>query len=385
MPATIAQPAPAGVRNPAARGQDETLVLPNPFARASEEQFFSFDDRSVQMVATGPLQQGPIDVPATGFLRHVVLLVTTSGGAGGAAVVAKHEDSPWRALQDITLTDTNGTTIVGPLDGYELMLANRWGVYAFESDPVRHPAYSDVAVGSGATGHFAFLLRVPVEIAGRDGLGALPNMNASNTYKLTYSVAASTRVYTVVPATTLPLVRVRAGLEAWAPPPPADQRGVPNITVPPAMGTTQNWTRTQVNVNAGDQRVRLPRVGNLLRTLVFILRTTGAGTPRTTVDFPDPVRVELDRNVLTNEWRDYRRGLMRERYTQALDAFDTGVLVVDFTHDLDYKPGNEMRDQYLPTTQATALEVLGSFGAAATLTVLTNDVGPQGDIYTENR
>ncbi len=384
-PATMAQPVGAATRSPV-RGRDqETLVRPNPFARASEEQFFPFDDRSVLMIAGGPTQQGPIDVPATGYMRHIVLLVEATGGVGGAATVTKHEDSPWRALQDISLTDTNGTQIVGPLDGYELFLANRWGVYAFEADPEQGPEFSDVAVGAGATGNFTFLLRVPVEIAGRDGLGALPNMNASNTYKLTYSVAPSTRVYGVAPATTLPTLRVRAGLEAWAPPPPTDQRGVPNITVPPAMGTTQNWTRTQFNLNAGEQRTKLSRVGQLLRTLVLVYRTTAGGTPRSTTDIPDPFRVELDRNVLTNEWRSYRRRLMRERHTQAFDAYDTGVLVIDFTHDLDYKPGNEMRDQYLPTTQATALEVLGSWGVAGTLTVLTNDVGPQGDIFSEAR
>jgi len=380
-PAASVAVAPAAAGNARGAATRAPLVIPNPFVRASEEQFFPFDDRTMVMTANA-VQVGPIDVPATGYLRHVVLLVSATGGVGGAANVAAHEDSPWRALSDISLTDTNGAQIVGPLDGYELMLANRWGAYAFETDPKQGPEYVAPAVGAGATGSFAFMLRIPVEIAGRDALGALPNMNASNTYKLTYTLAASTRVYTVAPATTLPSVRIRAGIEAWAPPPPADQRGVPNITVPPAMGTTQNWTRTQINSNAGDQRIRLPRVGQLLRNLVLIYRDTATGL-RNTASIPDPIRVELDRNVLTNEWRDYRRRLMRERYTQPLDAFDAGVVVLDFTHDLDYKPGNEMRDLYLPTSQATGLEILGSFGAAGTLTVLTNDVAPGGDVFAE--
>lgn len=380
MPATMTQPTtPARAGGPR---RDAPLVLPNPFVRASEEQFFPFDDRSIQMTAAS-IAVGPVSIPGTGFLRHVVLMVEATGGVGGAANVAAHEDSPWRAIRDISLTDTNGAQIVGPLDGYELFLANRWGVYAFEADPEQNPLFSNVASGAGASGNFSFMLRVPVEIAGRDALGALPNQNDANTYKLNYTVAPSAQVYTTAPATTLPTLRIRLGLEAWAPPGPADQRGVPNITVPPAMGTTQNWTRTQIPVNAGETRQKLPRVGQLIRNIILIHRDTATGL-RSTTSLPDPFRVELDRNVLLNEWRNYRRMLMRERHTQALDAWDTGVIVLGFTHDLDYKPGNEMRDLYLPTTGATSLEILGTVGAAGTWTVLTNDVAPGGDVFAES-
>lgn len=356
---------------------DKKIIVPNRFTRAAKEHVEPFADNSVQMAA-GPVQVGPLDVISFGYLRHIVLQVTTSGGVGGAATVAAKEDAPWSALRDITLSDVNGAPIVGPLSGYDLYLANKYGAYTFDTDPANTPNFSAVAVGAGATGHFTFQLRVPVEIAGRDALGALPNMNAASTYKLSYSVAGSADVYSTAPATTLPTVRVRAWIEAWTQPQGADLRGLPNEQRPPAEGTSQYWTKQVVNINAGDQRIRLTRMGNLIRNLIFIQRNA---TPvRSTTDFPDPVRIEWDGKIKDNIGRDVLRNQVRERYGF---AGDTGVFVWEFTHDLDYRPGNEMRDLYLATTQATRMELVGNFANAGTLTILTNDVAPAADIFTE--
>lgn len=375
MPATMLAPsgqAAAGKADTAAK----VAVIPNPFTRAATEHVEPFDDRSQIIVQAAPTTFGPIDVPAFGFLRHVLLLVQGTGGVA-SVTVAKHEDSPWRAIRDISITDVNGTPLIGPISGYELYLINKWGAYNFDQEMANSPAYSDVAVGASASGNFSFLLRIPIEIAERDGLGALPNMNSSSTYKLWYTVAPGSEIYTTAPNTTLPTVRIRAFLEAWAQPPQADLRGMPNMTTPPAMGTTQFWSKSVFNINAGDQRLRLTRVGNLIRNLLFIFRNA---TPvRNSTSFPDPVRIEWDGKILFNEgsliWQHY----MRERNQITPD---TGVFALQETYDMDYKPGNEMRDQYIPTTQATRLELVGNFGVAGTLVVLTNDVAPAGDVYT---
>lgn len=377
MPATLV-PAGGQVDPAAVRGdRGAPAVVANPFTRAARKHVEPFDDRSV-VIGAGTTAVGPVDVAAFGYARHIVMLVEATGGAGGAATVAAHEDSPWRAIKDISLTDVNGAPIVGPMSGYDLYLANKYGAYAFDTDPANSPVYSAVATGAGASGNFAFLLRVPLEIGSRDALGSLPNMNAASTYKLGYSIAPSTEIYTTAPATTLPTVRVRCFLEAWSQPPQADGRGIPNAVTPPALGSTQFWAKTVHNISAGEQRIRLTRVGNLIRTLVFVLRNA---TPvRSTADFPDPFRIEWDGKIVTNSARNLLRHYIREAY-----GFnpDTGVFVLQFTDDLDYKPGNEMRDLYLPTTQASRLELVGSFGAAGTLTILTNDVSPAGDVFTD--
>lgn len=380
MPATTLVPATPNAAAAARSGQatpgtdgPEAAGPYNDFVRGSTEHQEPFFDQS-WLLSANQVNVGPIDVPSFGYLRHIVLLVTTSGGAGAAAVA--HEDSPWRALNNVQLTDVNGAPIVGPMSGYDLYLANKYGVYMTlppDSDPALSPVFSAVA----ATGDFSFLIRVPCEVASRDALGSLPNMNAANTYKLSFTVNSTTNIY-ATPPTTIPTVRVRAWLEAWFQPPLTDLRGVPNVQQPPAMGTTQYWSKSPVNVNAGDQRIRLTRVGNLLRTLVLVFRNA---TPvRNTTNFPDPLRLEHDGIIVANLGRDLMRHYVRERY-----GFnpETGVFVFDFTHDLDGKAGNELRDLYLATTQASRVELVGSFGAAGTLDILFNDVAPAGDVYTE--
>lgn len=376
MPATLVAPAPAGT--PVARDAGRVAVLANPFVRAAVEHVEPFDDRSILLTTAGATAVGPVDVAAFGYARHILMLVEATGGVGGGATVAAHEDSPWRAIRDIAITDVNGVPIVGPLSGHDVYLVNKWGAYNFDQDPINSPAYSAPVLGAGASGNFSFMLRVPLEIAGRDALGALPNMNSAATYKLAFTVAPATEIYTTAPATTLPTVRVRSFLEAWSQPPQADLRGVPNQTTPPALGTTQFWSKSVFNINAGEQRIRLTRMGNLIRNLLFIFRNA---TPvRNSTNFPDPIRLEWDGKVVFNEARLILLHYMRERNGIAPD---TGVFALQYTHDMDYKPGNELRDLYIPTSQATRLEMTGSFGVAGTLTVLTNDVAPAGDVYSE--
>jgi hypothetical protein len=115
----------------------------------------------------------------------------------------------------VALHDVNGAPIVGPFSGWDLYQAHKWGGYAAFDDPALSPSFS--AVGASG-GNFSFLLRVPVEIGNRDALGALPNMNASSTYKLRLALAPSNRIYTTPPGTTLPTVRFRVWAECWAPP-----------------------------------------------------------------------------------------------------------------------------------------------------------------------
>lgn len=351
----------------------------NPFTRGSRETVEgAFGDRSTQMVLGSSFQQSDIDVPAFGFAANILMLVQATGGVSAAATT-KFEDAPWSVLQNVTVTDVNGRPIVGPLNGYDLYLANKWGGYSADLDLALSPIFSDVVTGAAGSGNFAFLLRIPLQVANRDALGALPNMNSASTYKLSYTIGTPAQVYGATPpSTTLPTVRVRNYLEGWSQPETTDARGVPNAQQPPAPGTTQHWSKTTVNLAPGDQRVRLTRMGNMLRTIIFTVRT--AVPARSLVDFPDPFRLEWDGKVVLNMSSLISRHYMRER--SQLNP-DPGVFVVDFTHDMDYKLGDEMRDQWLPTNQATRLELVGTFGGTiGTLQILTNDVAVVGgDIY----
>ena len=378
MPATVQQNKKATPHG----GQAAPVAL-NPFTRAAKEHMESFYDKTVTLSASSS-SIGPIDVPAYGFARGVFVLVEATGGSG-TATVAKAADGPFNVFDSLSLNDVNGQPIYGPLSGYETYLSNKWGGY-FPGlcDPKQDPDYQPVAEGANASGDFTFMLYIPLEVSGRDGLGALANMNGASTYKVHATIAPSSTLYTTAP-TTLPAVRVRMFLDAWSQPTAADLDGNPNSTEPPADGTTQYWSKQVFNMAAsGYQDPRLSKVGNLIRSHIFVWRdATGA---RVSGSFPDPFDTYLDSTLL----KSYNQKIWRKRMAQkyglhgvddSAGALDAGVFVEDYAHDFDGKAGWELRDNWLQTSQSTRLNVTGTFGAAGTLTVITNDVSPVGDVY----
>lgn len=375
-PAATGAPAAAG--NTTANENPSTPAAPRlaPFTRGAMKHREPFLDVAATATANGSTISS-LDVPSFGYLRGIWIKVDATGGTGSAAVVK--EDAPFSALSNIVLSDVNGAQIVGPIDGYDLFIMNLVGGY-LGSDPRQTASYAAV----GTDGNFKFLLWLPVEISERDALGAMANQNASSTYKFSATYGVTTNIYSTNP-TAIPSVRVRLWLDAWSQPAPTDLQGNPQAEVPPAFGTTQFWTRAQFNLNSGDQTVRLTRVGNIIRSLIFVFRTTAPA--RSTTNFPDPARIQLEGRIVENIGRDlwrflgYEQAQMISAEGDATNPYPTGVLAYNFDTDLAGKSGNEMRDLWLPTSQATRLELVGNFGAAGTLTVITNDVAPAGDYH----
>jgi hypothetical protein len=371
MPASPAMVAPAQPAQDRRQGGNAPVAL-IPFVRAADEHVEPILDLSVQLDANPHPVGGVVDVPSFGFLRSLVVQVNATGGTGAAAVA--HEDAPWGIISEIAVQDIAGSYIFGPLSGHDLYLACKYGGTAgWFADPALNPSFSAVA----ATGNFAFLIRVPLEISLRDALGALPNQNSASTYKLRITMGNNASVYTTNP-TTSPSVRFRVSAEEWTPPDAADLAGRAQETVPPDMGTTMFWTKSPRNVNAGNQTVRLDRVGNLIRELILVYRQTATGL-RDTVDFPDPLQLTWDNHNIFNAYRDIIRAYMYERY--GYTTLETGVFVLDFIHEMAGKAGNELRDLWMPTTQASRIDLVGNFVLAGTVSILTCDVQPVGDVY----
>ncbi len=347
----------------------------NAFVRAAHEHVEPFDDRST-LIAAGATQVATIDIAPFGWLRGVWLMVDATGGVGGGATVAAQEDAPWSALQNVTITDTNGTPVFGPLDGFDIYLINKWTMGPAQ-DPVNDPRHLALVTGAGASGNFSFMLYLPIEASGVDGFCALPNASAASTFKLAYSVAPSNVIYSTAPATTLPTLRVRASANCYETPAAVDSAGVPNEQGPPFMGSTMYSSRNQYNPQTGTYRVRLTRVGNFVRSIILVNRVAGSRATGQT-NLPAQLRIDLNKYTLHNTYLDILRTWMRR---QAELAPDNGVIVLDFTHDGDDKIGSEMRFKYLATSLATALEIEGSWGAASVLTVITQDVAPKGGVF----
>lgn len=395
MPTAATMQTAGGTAQQTKNGKGAQNVQPIvPFIRASMEHREPCGiDVTRQLVTSGAQDLGVFDIPAYGYIRSIVIVVTATLGTGGSPAVG--EDAPFSILQNIALTEPNGAVIAQFNSGYELFLANKWGGYA---SPLGADARMAPTTTIDASGNCTFALRIPIELSGRDGLGALPNQNAAATFKLRLTLASGATggpYYTTAP-TTQPTARVQVYLEAWDQPEVA-VAGMTNQVTPPAMNTTQFWSAQIYNVNAGAQTVRLTRVGNYIRNLIFILRRASGTRVNGQADWPDPITMYLDARpvdiaskLLLQEQMFRRSGFgARAQYTaltvaetkDAAGSLDSGVFLYDFTHEFDQSIGQENRDLWLPTLGSTRLELQGSFANAGSITVLTNDVAIAGPVF----
>jgi len=340
-----------------------------PFTGSAHEHVEQVTFQSITPGAAA-VQQGPFDVPAYGYLRHIFLEVVASGGTIGAGVA--HPDYPFNIFQNVTLLDVNGAPLVN-IDGYALLQCNVYGGFGFRSDPRLAPWYV-------STINTAFFLRIPVEISRHNALGSLANQNAAAAYKLQWTINPSTAMFTTAP-TTPPTITVRPQLEAWSLPNPADLAGRAQSQVPPAHGTTQYISYFTRTVGSGLLTYLLPRVGNLLRLLIFISRNNtaqGAGeNARDDTVFPNPFQVIWDARVLTNETQNYRIARMTEALINGATR-DTGVFALIFNNTNNGQVGDENPNLWIPTVQSTRLEVDGTIasGAPNNIKCVTVDIAP---------
>lgn len=334
-----------------------------PFVGAANEHTEPFLDRTL---TPGTAEQllGPVDVPAYGYIRHIFIRVDVTGATLGAATLLA--DYPFSVFNELALLDVNGSPLF-QLDGYDAFLANVIGGYAFRSDPRDDPSY----VG---TINASFGLRIPVEIAHHNGFGALANQHAAATYKLRARVSGTGSWYTGTIGTAPTGIRVRAWLEAWSLPPAADPLGRPQQVAPPRHGTAQYWSSTSIDVATGQQTVKVSRVGNLIRNLIFVVRDTN-GARVASASLPDPIVLELDSRQLHNESPAYRLRRQQETMPAENDLPD-GVLVYGFDNSVLGKSGDGSPITYLPTVQATRLDWRPTMGAAGSVDVIVNDIAP---------
>lgn len=346
-----------------------------PFTRASIEHSEPAGVRSSFALIATPQDVGPSNIVAYGFLAYLGISVSATGGTGSAALYKA--DAPFSAIAQLVLQDINGTPLV-QLSGYELFIAaNCFGGYDFDAWPQQGASY----VAPTTAGNFAFQLRVPIQLRQRDALGCLPNMNAASSYQLKYTVAQLSDIYSTNP-TGIPNIAVNVELYAWALPGPQNAQGQPNAQVPPALGTTQYWTRQSgIAIAAGYNTITLSRVGNLIRNLIFIGRDSSG--VRTDASLLDSFQFLWDARIINDETLAFRREAMYRRFGLPPTATAlTGVMCLDYTHSFTGHPGDgDLPDLWLPTASSSRLNYQGTAAGAGTLTVVTNDVIPQGDIF----
>lgn len=332
-----------------------------PFNQASHhgcEQGPSFT------VTPGASQQtfGPFPLPATGYLRRVLIeLSTSTAGVAGTGAA----DFPFNIFALLRLTDTNGAPIF-ELSGYNTLLADTYGGYAGAPDPRTDPDYATTVTAPAITPY------IPLELD-NTGMGSPANLSASSAYRLQCIVDTAANIWSAAP-TTIPVFTVQVYCEYWTLPNPTDMQGRPQAIEPPYAGTIQLWSQQpNVSVAAGANRIALNRMGNLLRTVLAVFRSSGA---RSDAVVGDPLTLRWDDINLDVVDRRTIRKRMRE-YTNDLTARDTGVYLFGlYNYGAERFVGGRSVASWLPTVTATRYEISSPAGSGAggTLDFVINDV-----------
>lgn len=363
----VASQGNAGNNNGNAQAPPAAVI---PFVAAAHEHTEQFIDQTVTL-GSGAVDIGPFDVPAFGYVRNIWLDFEAVGGTGGSPVT--NNDYPYNIIQSISLTDVNGAPIYGPLTGYQALISNVIGGYAYKSDPRRLSDYDP------SSSNPKFTLRIPIEITHHDGFGSLANQNSAAAYKVNIRLNSSANIWTTPPS-TVPTIRVRGVLEAWSLPNDRNLVGQPQAVFPPVHGTTQFWTASSFTLSSGNINVLFPRVGSLIRNFAFICRDGATGARSNTV-FPTNAMIQWDARVMVNDTQRYRRGIFEERSVALTalngttdDVADAGVFVYNFNHSNGNRIGDDNPSLWLPTVQATRLELQGTIAAGGRVELLVNDV-----------
>lgn len=354
-----------------------------PFVRASDEHLEPGNVDETRTLSTSSADLGTQDLPAYGYIRHLYLKVTATGGDGATTAAVASEDAPFNVLQNIALTEPNGAYIVQANSGWQLYLMNKYGGYVnpISADPRNQPYFSDVDAG----GNFSFILRIPVALSVRDGVGALANQDSAGQFKLRATLAGADTLYDTAPG-GLPSVRVQAWLAAYDQPEPVSA-GMGNQVEPPAAGTTSFWSvQSGHPISAGQNTVELKRKGNYLRQILFVYRDSSGSRSGADTNWPDETRFLRDAFPARYYDDDIWQQLMFELtgYAAAKDTaggLDNGVRFHDYMHEFDGTLGRENRDLWQPTRGSTRLEIAGNFGAQGTLEIITNDVAIAQNVF----
>jgi hypothetical protein len=365
------------------------------------------DYDETRTLLTSTIDLPVLQIPPAGFLQDIYILAQYTVAGNAVATVAVSEDYPFNLFDTITFEDVNNAPIVGPFTGWDVYVINKYGGYAFVDDARLSPVYRlDTLTGTNASASSAaFVLHIPVELVQRDALGALPNKSGTAMFKLRMRLAASGTVYST-PPTTLGSMRVRVQQADWWEPDAHDLKGRPLAQQPPAVQTTQYWSKVDYTVNAGSIRQKFDRVGYLVRNYIVVLRDSSASSKRVNgeANFPDPFILRVEGNTLVTRLRDvWRHRIAADGYIGAtpggsatstpvsvgdnysgaslgVPAKDNGVYVLPFCKDFCHLPGWETRRGYFETSSAARIEAQGTIGGGGTspytLTIITNDVAP---------
>jgi hypothetical protein len=372
------------------------------FIRGSGEGRYTFEVQS-GLVLGAAQDIGPIDVKAYDYMRSILLKVETTTIGGGTTTSVGSKDYPFNIISYLRVKQPNGQTMYSVSNGHHAAMIQKYGgIRPFPMcDPRGDPEF---VAGVGTAPTVTFGVRIPFELDLRDALGALPNKDAAAPFTIELGLNSTSTIYTTPPQTA-PTIKITPILEAYDQP-PESLDGKPCETTPPNMNTLQRWTEQSVTMASGAFDVRVRKLGNYVRELVFISKlSTGIRTvtPLATslyttppAGWSDPVQIVLDEDVKDNIplwlWiRDIWEiwgfgglygGASALPANDAVGGLDDGVFPYQYCVDRD-NPWVEDVAKYLPTIESEDYLLRGqNFGTSVSkVVILKCEVLPRGDIF----
>lgn len=355
-----------------------------PFQAASHEIIFDAftSDAWTPAAAQVNLFNGSLgQVKPYGYLANLWLKFRNSGGTIGSATLAA--DAPYNALATFRFLDPNGHAIID-CDGYGLYLLNKYGARYYLGDPAKMPNASASGVITWALDYL-----VPLQINAELGVGAIPNMDASGPYRI-QAIGNTTGAIHAVAPTAESLVTVSVGGEFLSLPDGISRvNGLPQEIAPRPLSSgvalVCEYTKQVFGIQSGGgvQTIRLTRVGNIIRQLFLVCRTSAgvrtdwvasALATNTLIQFAfDTVPIwQADPQHVLDQMARRRSGSI---------TYDAGVLVVDFASPAELALGSLGQDggfdQFIQTAQSSALELTFNWAAgvgSGNLEVYTQDI-----------
>ena len=291
---------------------------------------------------------------------YIQCVATTSGNS---ATPAFNGDGPWITYAQVTFQDANQKPILGPVNGYDLMVINKYGGFQFNSDPRASAVYSVTTGSGGSAGSYTFVLYVPVEVNVR-GWGSLQNQSSDSTFSLLLTLNTEAAVYATNP-TSAPTVVTTIFANGWW---KGNNAGA--SPTPSAAGTTQYFTKGSYSSLNGTVQQQLSQgLGYTIRLPIFENYDVSNSTRATgDSDFPTTTQLIYKGTSFLNISKTLWKDVMSRAYgftsttADSANGLENGVYVLPwFAQDFSERPGNEIAMGYLNTNQGDLVPVLGYF------------------------
>ena len=334
-----------------------------PFCQAAKhgkQPALSTTVTPTQLAAAAQVNYGPLPLPAAGgYLRRLLIEVVGTGGLGSGI---GGPDYPWSLINEVRFLEPNNTPILD-LSGYNLFLADVFGGFAGTDDPRTDPDYN-------ASGNNPIIEPyIPIELD-TTGVGALADLSSSSAFQLYIAINPNASIWNTNPS-TFPSLAINTFQDYWTLPNAVDMDGNPQSTAPPYPGTIQIWSQIPAISIATIQRIQLNRMGNQLRTVIIVARSS---TVRNDGAMPANLLLRWDDIILDNVDLQTLRKELNE-WTERLVARDIGVYLLSYNFGVSRFNGGNGVSSYLPTVTATRFEISGTVTASsATIDWIVNEV-----------